>query len=212
MNRSLIACAMAALLAMHAQAEDAPAAASASAPAEAAAEPKAPPAPPVELKRLSAPEGRAVTISSLTFDAPPGASDAYAILVYEGPGGVKQVSVKARDRVVNFAGQPPGVGKLLQLTVPPGPYLMRYVYGSYQPKDADKRREFWIPLGHRYTVAPNEVVYLGNLHVVLDGTPVAVVSDLRARDFYALAQQDEINDMSNLQLRLPQPSGLPYPY
>ncbi|GAA5786345.1 hypothetical protein GCM10007860_25620 [Chitiniphilus shinanonensis] len=209
MKRALAA--VAALFAMHAQADDAPAPQPASAPTEAAA-PAAPAAPPVELKRLNAPDGRALAVFSLTFDAPPGGSDGYATLVYEGPGGAKQVTVKARDRVLNFAGQAPGVGKLLQLTLPPGPYLMRYVYGSYQPKGEDKRREFWVPLGQRFLVAPNEVAYLGNLHVILDGTPVAVVSDQRARDFYALAQQDEINDMSNLQLRLPQAAGLPYPY
>lgn len=203
------------LLATLAQAEDAPAPAPTPAPEAAAAPAPAPAAEtakPVELKRLTAPEGRALALLSITLSAPPGAEDGFATLVFEGPGGVQKVTVKDGDRIVNFGGQPEAVGKLLQLSLPPGPYVLRYVTGSYEPAEGGKKHEFWVPLGQRFAIAPNEVAYLGNLHVVLDGTPIAVFSDLRARDFYALAQEAKINDMSNLQGRIPQPDGLPYPY
>ncbi|UXY17196.1 hypothetical protein N8I74_09370 [Chitiniphilus purpureus] len=211
MCKSLYGWSLALLLAMPgavaAEDQPAPAPATASAPAEAA-----PAKPVVPLKRLAAPAGRALAVVSLTFSTPPQASDGYATLVLEGPGGERRLTARARDRVRNFDGQPAGTGVLGELSLPPGDYVLRYVSGSYQPRDKDKRREFWVPLGQRLTLAADEVAYLGNLHVVLDGVPVATFSDQRARDFYALAQEKGITDMSNLQLRLPQSAGLPYPY
>ncbi|HSC81906.1 MAG TPA: hypothetical protein VLC08_16220 [Chitinolyticbacter sp.] len=199
------------LLATLAQAEDAPAPTPAPAPEAAAAAP-AEPAKPVELTRLAAPEGRALALLSITLSAPPDADDGFATLVFEGPGGVQKITVTAGERIANFGGQPEAIGKLLQISLPPGPYVLRHVTGSYEPAEGGKKREFWVPLGQRFAIAPNEVAYLGNLHVVVDGTPIAVFSDQRARDFYALAQEAQINDMSNLQDRIPQPAGLPYPY
>ncbi|XZG69079.1 hypothetical protein ACTSKR_10485 [Chitinibacteraceae bacterium HSL-7] len=161
---------------------------------------------------LSAPADRALVLASVTMNWPEAVRDPFIELAWRGPAGKTTFRAKGSDVVENLKGLPSGKGKLLQVSAAPGDYQLLYLTGSYKKKGESRRVEFWLPLGQRFSVAAGEVIYLGNVHTELDGKPVATLGDQRMRDFNAISEEDDVNDFSNVVLRVPKGGNMPYSY
>ncbi|AOX99825.1 hypothetical protein [Jeongeupia sp. USM3] len=163
-----------------------------------------------EPKKLEAPAGQATVLLTLTWNAAE-PDDARVSLVLRGPHGEQVLTGEEGDEVRSPNG-PNVPGKRFLLNLTPGRYQLMHVQGSWHTEEGGRGRTqpVWLPLGQTFSVAAGEVVYVGNVNVALDFNPVASVSNQAGRDFYDLVMSKTANELSNIQVRLPQAGSLPY--
>ncbi|GHD57943.1 hypothetical protein [Jeongeupia chitinilytica] len=163
-----------------------------------------------EPKKLEAPAGQASVLVTLTWQAPE-PDDARVSLVLRGPKGEQVLTAKEGDEVRSPNG-PSVPGKRFVLNLTPGRYQLMHVQGSWHTEEGGRERTqpVWLPLGQTFTVAAGEVVYIGNVNVALDFNPSVAISNQAGRDFYDLVMSKTANELSNIQVKLPQAGSLPY--
>ncbi|BCL74817.1 hypothetical protein JHS3_05530 [Jeongeupia sp. HS-3] len=163
-----------------------------------------------EPKKIEAPAGKAVVMLTLTWTALDNDS-ARVALVLRGPHGEQMLSGKDGDVVLSPNG-PSVSGKRFLLTLVPGQYQLMNLQGSWQTDEGGRSRQqpVWLPLGQTFSVQAGDVVYIGNVNVALDFKPSATVSNQAGRDFYDLVMSKSANELSNIQVQLPQGGSLPY--
>ncbi|WP_432721185.1 hypothetical protein R0381_002655 [Jeongeupia wiesaeckerbachi] len=163
-----------------------------------------------EPKKLETQAGQATALLTLTWLAAE-PDDAKVSLVLRGPQGEQVLTAEEGDEVRSPNG-PNVAGKRFLLNLVPGRYQLMHVQGSWHTDEGGRSRTqpMWLPLGQTFSVQAGEVVYLGNVNVALDFTPSVSVSNQAGRDFYDLVMSKTANELSNIQVRLPQAGNLPY--
>ncbi|MBM3114906.1 hypothetical protein [Jeongeupia naejangsanensis] len=163
-----------------------------------------------EPKKVETQAGQAAVLLTLTWQAVE-PDDAKVSLVLRGPRGEQVLTAEEGDEVRSPNG-PSVAGKRFSLNLVPGKYQLMHVQGSWHTEEGGRSRTqpVWLPLGQTFSVQAGEVVYVGNVNVALDFTPSVSVSNQSGRDFYDLVMSKTANELSNIQVRLPQAGNLPY--
>ncbi|SFN35022.1 hypothetical protein SAMN05660284_01286 [Formivibrio citricus] len=158
--------------------------------------------------RLAPPPGTGYVIAAVTLDSL-NHRNADAGICLRGPARATCLESQISLGYIRAPGdEPDGVGSLHVVALPAGQYRVTEIYGSWLD-DSFRwmafRNRASFALDERFTLAPGQVVYLGDYHISLNFKPSYTRSDTRRRDFNDLRLRSSVQDFSNVTL-LPVPT------
>ena len=158
--------------------------------------------------RLTPPPGAGYVIAAVTLDSL-NHRNADAGICLQGPAGETCLESQISLGYIRAPGEEPdGVGSLHVVALPAGNYRVTEIYGSWLDDSfgwMSFRNRASFALEERFTLAPGQVVYLGDYHLSLNYQPSYTRTDTRRRDFNDLQVRRGVQDFSNVTL-LPVPA------
>lgn len=159
--------------------------------------------------KLVPPPGTGYVIAAVTLDS---LNHRYADagICMHGPAGEACLESQISLGYIRAPGdEPDGVGSLHVVALPAGQYRVAEIYGSWLDEGngwMSFRNRAHFDLNERFTLAPGQVVYLGDYHISLNYRPSYTRADTKRRDFNDLQVRRGVQDFSNVTL-LPIPAA-----